>query len=145
MKYQHKELKEKGTFCKLCFIDFKYSSNLKAHKRYLHISREEVEAFDIKMERSSLPFECRFCSNRFLTKNILRYHKVHTHKEETRQDLQCEFCNKVFKWSHGRKKMMENHMRNMHNLENFKVDEEKPVQKENDTEKNFLLLLNSLK
>ena len=41
--------------------------------------------------------------------------------------------------------MMVNHMRNMHNLENYKIDEEKPVQKENDTEKNFMLLLNSLK
>merc|ERR1719482_1392143 len=143
-KYQHKEAQETSSFCKLCYVDFKFSSQLRAHKRKIHTTREEIEAFSVKMESSSLPYKCKFCNKRFLTKNILRHHNIYTHKEERRQDLNCEFCNKVFKWTHGRKKVMENHMKNLHNLEDYEVDDHEPVRKENDTVKNFMLLLNSL-
>jgi len=142
---KHKELKDKLSYCKLCYVDFKFSSQLRAHKSKIHTAKEEIEAFSVKLEKSSLTYKCKFCKKRFLTKNILRYHNIYNHKEERRQDLNCEFCNKVFKWTHGRKKVMENHMKNLHNLEDYEVDDHEPVQKENDTVKNFMVLLNSLK
>ena len=143
-KYQHKETTEKVTYCKLCHVDFKVGKQFRAHKNKIHTTQEELVAFDVKMEMSSLPFTCKFCNKRFLTQNILRYHNNYNHKEEKRQDMFCEFCNKLFKWTRDRNRVMANHMKNQHQVIDFKADELEPVQKENDTVRNFMFLLNSL-
>ena len=143
-KYEHKGLKEKTSYCRLCYIDFKFNSNLKAHISKIHTSKEEGDALSIKMEVSSLQFGCKFCKKRFLTENIQRYHSIHSHKEEKRQDLICEYCNQVFVFKHGRKKIMENHMRIKHNLDNYKVEEKEQGPKEMDSVRSFMRVLNSL-
>merc|ERR1719431_1190865 len=86
-KYQHKEMPDKLTYCRLCYVNFKSSSQLKAHKKNIHSSKEEMDTFKINLEKSSLLHGCKFCSKRFLTKNILSYHNLYSHKEERRQDL----------------------------------------------------------
>ena len=116
LKYQHREAKEISSYCKLCSVTFKFPSWFKLHKKNIHTAKEEIDAFSVKIEQASLRFACKFCKRRFLTQNILRYHLSNNHKEEKRQDLVCEFCNKVFKWSYFRKRIMEKHMKGVKDL-----------------------------
>ena len=89
-------------------------------------------------------YPCKFCKERFLTENIQRYHKIYSHREEKRQDLTCEYCNQVFVFKHGRKKVMENHMRIKHNLDSYNVDKLEEEPRENESVKSFMRVLNSL-
>ena len=144
-KYQHKDQIDRTTYCKLCQDDFKVSKQFRAHKERIHTTNEELIAFNVKIEVSSLVHKCKFCSKRFLTRNILRYHNIQKHKEERRREMTCQFCNQVFKWTRDRNRVMANHMRNKHEVIDFEADELEPVNKETETVKNFMFLLNSLK
>ena len=107
--YKHKGDADNQSYCQLCYVDFTSSKRLKQHKKNIHRSKEERAAFGVKLETSNLPFECNFCPKRFLTDNILQYHYHYNHKEEQKQDLSCNYCNKVFKWCKERKRNMEKH------------------------------------
>ena len=95
-KYQHREAKETSSYCKLCSVTFKFPSWFKLHKKNIHTAKEEIDAFSVIIEQTSLRFECKFCKRKCLTQNILRYHLSNNHKEEKRQYFVCEFYNKVF-------------------------------------------------
>ena len=83
-------------YCKLCSVTFKFPSWFKLHKKNIHTSKEENDAFSVIIEQTSLRFECKFCNRECLTQNILRYQLSNNHKEEKRQYFVCEFYNKPF-------------------------------------------------
>ena len=64
----------------------------KRHKLYLHKGHsEEIEAFKRDIQSAELVHKCDVCESRFLTKNILSYHKrksIH---------LTCILCHTVYK------------------------------------------------
>ena len=143
---QHKGLKDNASYCSLCYVDFKFNSNLKAHISKIHTSKEESDALNVKLELSTLPYGCKFCKKKFLTKNIQRYHSIHNHKEEKRKDKKCEFCGQVFIFKHTREKVMANHMRLKHNVHSEDVEGPSSSKHEvNDAVKSFMQVLNSLK
>jgi len=122
-RYQHKVAGETKSYCRLCYVDFKNGTYLKAHKVNVHKSPEEVDAFKGELKWDSLSFMCRYCDEWFLTENILKYHYTYSHKKERQEDIECEDCSKVFKWSYGRKRVIEKHMKVIHNVENFKLEQ----------------------
>jgi len=142
---QHKGLKDNVSYCGLCYVDFKFNSNLKAHISKIHTSREENDALSVKLEASSLPYGCKFCEKKFLTKNIQRYHNIHSHKEEKQKDLKCEFCGQVFIFKYHRKQLMANHMRLKHNVHSEDSDGPSQGTEVNDAVKSFMQVLNSLR
>ena len=90
---QHKMLsKMENLCCKLCSVSFKSHGMFKRHKLYLHEGhKEEVEAFKRDIHSAELVHQCDVCESRFLTKNILSYHKrksIH---------LTCILCHTVYK------------------------------------------------
>ena len=121
-RYQHRVLQEAQSYCKLCYVDFKTSSYFKAHKLNIHKSEQELNAFTGELKWETLSFMCKFCDEWFLTENVLRYHYTYSHKKERQEDIQCDHCNKVFKWNYGRKRLVEKHMQVVHSVENFKLE-----------------------
>ena len=140
------ESKKSGSYCKLCYYNLQSSSHLQIHKQRVHTSEEEREAFNVKLEPSSLKSKCRYCPEAFLTTNILVRHIVRCHKaEREQQELQCEFCQKSFRWkSNGRWRLKE-HMKTVHHLSSYQVNEFGTEKKENVTVKSFMNLMNKLK
>ena len=140
---EHKQSVE-SSFCKLCYINFNSNHNLEAHKKNIHTSKEEVQALSFKLDKSSLAHKCKFCLKKFLNENVLRYHFQYSHKEERRKDMSCKFCHKVFKWTQNRKTAIKNHMKNVHDLVEYQVDEfQHETQNQNSTVENFRNFLNS--
>ena len=78
--------------CKLCSVSFKSTGMFKRHKLYIHEDRsDEIEAFNRDIHPDELVHKCDVCESRFLTKNILFYHKrksIH---------LSCILCHTVYK------------------------------------------------
>ena len=78
--------------CKLCDVSFNSTGMLKRHKLYIHEGRsEEIEAFKRDIRVDELVHKCDVCESRFLTRNILSYHKrksIH---------LTCILCHTVYK------------------------------------------------
>ena len=133
------------TYCKLCCTDFKHGYKFQAHKKKFHTSKEELQAFNIKLEAQSLKETCNFCKKNFLNKNVLKYHLTFQHKEERKKDILCEYCNKAFPFSYNRKAKLETHMRSVHNLMNYSIDGfGKTETKTNMTVENFMNFFNSL-
>merc|ERR1719318_1750166 len=121
-RYQHKGLQEAQSYCRLCYVDFKTSPYFKAHKLNIHKSQQELNAFTGELKWETLSFMCKYCDEWFLTENILRYHYTYSHRKERQDDIQCDHCNKVFKWNYGRKRLVEKHMQVVHAVENFKPE-----------------------
>ena len=137
------------TYCRLCYVTFRESRMFQAHKKNIHKSPEELDALKTKIDSQSLEFSCNYCEKKFLTINVLKYHNTYSHREERKKDITCEYCDKLFKYNPNRKANFENHMRRVHNLENFSMDDvsqdshmQEPSQ--NRTVQNFLSLFNSL-
>ena len=88
----------KTSCCKLCSVSFKTTGMFKRHKLYLHEGRrEEIEAFKKDIHSAEFVHKCDVCESRFLTKNILSYHKrrsIH---------LTCILCHTVYKEKKGYK------------------------------------------
>ena len=135
------------TYCGLCYVKFRDSAKFQAHKKNVHKSPAEIEALKTKIDSQSFEFSCNFCDLKFMTSNILKYHKTYSHREERRKDITCEYCDKVFKYSPNRKANFENHLRRVHNLENSGIDDvsqETQEPSESGTVQNFLSFFNSL-
>ena len=108
-----KEDKKIDRYCKLCYISFDRPSVLEKHKATLH--RYEMTGFDIKLEESQLVHPCKLCDKKFWTKNILEYHRRYKHKgEDMKEDKECQFCGKLFKWDKNRNKRLSNHIASVH-------------------------------
>ena len=112
-KKKYKEGVKEDRSCKLCYISFDRPSVLAKHKSILH--KYEMAGFDVKLEDSQLIHPCKLCNIKFWTKNILEYHKRYKHKEEgTKEDKECQFCGKLFKWDKNRNKRLSNHIGSVH-------------------------------
>ena len=74
-------------YCKLCSVTFKFPSWFKLHKKNIHTSKEENDAFSVIIEQISLRSECKFCNRECLTQNILRYQLSNNHKEEKNANI----------------------------------------------------------
>lgn len=126
------------TFCNLCQADFTSRASLKQHKGNIHVSLEEMRAFGLKQDGDNLSYPCNFCDKRFLTGNILNYHRSYTHKIERRkEDVQCEDCEETWPWSSNRANLIRNHKKEVHGDNTSPPDT-------NETLQNFLNVLNSL-
>ena len=111
--YSEMDDKKIDRTCKLCYISFDHPSVLEKHKVILH--RNEMTGFDIKLEEGQLVHPCQLCGKKFWTQNILEYHRRYKHKgEDTKEDKECQFCGKVFKWDKKRNKRLSNHIGNVH-------------------------------
>ena len=74
-----------------------------------------MTGFDIKLEESQLVHPCKLCDKKFWTKNILEYHRRYKHKgEDMKEDKECQFCGKLFKWDKSRNKRLSNHIASVH-------------------------------
>ena len=136
------------TYCRLCYVQFRDSTKFQAHKKNVHKTVEELEALKAKVESQYFEFCCKYCDKRFITSNVLKYHNTYSHKEEKRQDISCEYCGKIFKFSPNRKSYFENHMRRIHNLDDFSIDDVSQTSQshssQNATVQNFLNFFNSI-
>ena len=142
----HNKSKITESICKLCRYDLKSNYSLKIHIKRVHTSDEEIAAFDIKLEPSSLKYNCKYCPQAFLTKNILGRHSIRIHKaEREQQELQCEYCKKEFRWKSSGRSRLREHMKSVHQVNSYEVSEFGTEKKENVTVKSFMSLLNKIK
>ena len=139
---------ERETYCRLCYVQFRDSTKFQAHKKNVHKTADEQEMLKTKVESQDFEFSCKYCDKRFFKSHLLKYHITRSHKEERRQDINCEYCGKIFKFSPNRKSYFENHVRRIHNLEDFSIDDvsqETPSHpSQNATVQNFLSFFNSI-
>ena len=143
LKYHTKKAHEsKLTFCKLCRVNFKNNFKLKTHRTNVHTSQEEIEALNVKSELSGLKEACRYCNDKFLNANVLRYHITYSHKEEKKQDIVCDICNQVFKFDNNRQAKFTRHMKNHNDSSSSSGTTKKSVK--NMTVENFMSFFNSL-
>jgi len=75
-KYKHVETM---SYCKLCDEVFKFPSLFKRHKIVTH--KDDFWAFDTNLDPNLLNYPCSNCSLKFLSENLLKYHKKLKHKE----------------------------------------------------------------
>ena len=57
MQRKHQMYEREVASCRLCYRTFSCKGNLESHKNTVHTSKEEIEAFDVKLGGSSLPFQ----------------------------------------------------------------------------------------
>ena len=108
-------------YCKLCYLKFERPCIFEKHKILLH--RDEMHAFNVKIEETQLKFNCDQCGRKYLTDNILNFHMKRKHKQlKHKEDITCKYCNKVFFWSRDIKRKLGTHMLNVHAISNYNND-----------------------
>ena len=112
-------------------------NHLLNHKRKIHKSEEEIEAFNTDLETLILKETCKYCKNKFLNANVLKFHTTYAHRQMKKNDISCELCNKTFKYSGNRDKIFENHVKRCKG--DLKQEDSK-----NMTVENFMNFFNSL-
>ena len=65
--------------CPLCRTGFKNAKALRQHKERIHYPIQEMKAFGSSLATEDLGQECQICGEKFLTENILNYHRLYSH------------------------------------------------------------------
>ena len=63
--------------CRLCYVDFKYPSQLERHKKVVH--KGELDAFEKNVSELEMIFSCKKCEKQFCSVKSLNYHTVVLH------------------------------------------------------------------
>ena len=81
-------------------------------------------AFTVQQEIEDLKFPCNHCDKKFMTENILQYHKRLSHKiKSSGQDKTCQYCNKHFPWDNRISSKFNKHMKSVHCVDRGQIEE----------------------
>ena len=69
--------KKKEINCKLCYVNFKYLSQLERHKKAVH--KGELRGFELDLSEQELAFSCEKCDKKFWSRTSLSHHKEVNH------------------------------------------------------------------
>ena len=81
--------------CKLCYVDFKYPTQLERHKGVVH--KYELDGFDQNLSELDLTFSCEKCDQKFWSAKSLEYHteKNHPRFRSAKRPLRSKNTNSV--------------------------------------------------
>ena len=92
----------KEIVCKLCYISFTFKGNMNKHIAHTHKTIEEQLALKMDtVDVSASTFKCEPCDVKFLTQNVMNYHKRYRHKESSEKRIYCKLCHLKYKHPHG--------------------------------------------
>ena len=130
------------SYCKLCKVKLDNPFKLETHKKKVH--KDELEAFTKDIEKY-LKVTCRYCKEKLLNNNCLKYHAFYKHRDDKKKPYSCDHCSKQFKYDAQMNGKVYTHMKNVHNVNNFNIDAvNTTVPTTNMTVENFMNFFNSL-